>query len=110
MKWRPFSGAGLAPVSPSWLDGGIDPPSSLTGPAWALFLIPERGFYECRENWHGTVKLVAEYLADALKFEQLAAQEKDEDLKLSLLQQAAAYRKLAEKRAKELGKSVSDTR
>ena len=56
----------------------------------------------------GTVKLVAEYLADALKFEQLAEQEKDEDLKLSLLQQAAAYRKLAEKRAKELGKSVPD--
>jgi hypothetical protein len=72
-------------------------------------LIPERGFYECREiEWHGTVKLVAEYLADALKFEQLAAQEKDEDLKLSLLQQATAYRKLAEKRAKELGKSVDD--
>jgi hypothetical protein len=56
------------------------------------------------------VKLVAEYLADALKFEQLAEQEKDEDLKLSLLQQAAAYRKLAEKRAKELGKSVDDAR
>jgi hypothetical protein len=52
------------------------------------------------------VKLVAEYLADALKFERLAAQEKDEDLKLSLLQ--TAYRKLAEKRAKELGKSVDD--
>ena len=58
----------------------------------------------------GTVKRVAEYLADALKFEQLAEQEKDEDLKLSLLQQAAAYRKLAEKRAKELGKSVPDAR
>ena len=55
-----------------------------------------------------TVKLVAEYLADALKFERLAALEKDEDLKLSLLQQATAYRKLAEKRAKELGKSVDD--
>ena len=56
------------------------------------------------------MKLVAEYLADALKFESLAAQEKDEDLKLSLLQQATAYRKLAEKRAKELGKSVDDGR
>jgi hypothetical protein len=41
------------------------------------------------------MKLVAEYLADALKFERLAAEEKNEDLKLSLLQQAAAYRKLA---------------
>jgi hypothetical protein len=42
-----------------------------------------------------SMKLVAEYLADALKFERLAAEEKNEDLKLSLLQQAAAYRKLA---------------
>ena len=52
------------------------------------------------------MKLVAEYLADALKFERLAEQEKDEDLKLSLLQQA----KLAEKRAMELGKPVPDAR
>lgn len=58
----------------------------------------------------GIVKLVAEYLADALQFEQLAANENDEDLKLSLLQQSMAYRKLAEKRAKELGKSVDDLR
>jgi len=49
------------------------------------------------------MKLVAEYLADAQKFERLAAEEKDEDLKLSFLQQADAYRKLAEKRARELG-------
>jgi hypothetical protein len=49
-------------------------------------------------------------LADALQFEQLAANESDEDLKLSLLQQSMAYRKLAEKRAKELGKSVDDLR
>jgi hypothetical protein len=56
------------------------------------------------------MKLVAEYLADALKFERLAAQEKDEDLKLSFLQQATTYRNLAEKRAKELGKSVDDGR
>jgi hypothetical protein len=55
------------------------------------------------------VRLVAEYWADALKFEQLAAQEKDEDLRLSLLQQAA-NRKLAEKRAMELGKSGEDPR
>jgi hypothetical protein len=52
------------------------------------------------------MKLVAEYLADAVKFERLAAEEKNEDLKLSLLQQAAAYRTLAEKRAKELGKPL----
>ena len=47
---------------------------------------------------------------NALKFERLAAQEKDEDLKLSLLQQALAYRKLAENRAKKLGKSIDDGR
>jgi hypothetical protein len=52
------------------------------------------------------MKLVSEYLADALKFERLAAEEKDEQLKLSFLQQAAAYRKLAEKRAKDLGKPL----
>jgi len=57
----------------------------------------------------GLMKLVAEYLADALKFERLAAEEKDEDLKLSLLQQASAYRKLAEKRAKELGKPLDQS-
>jgi hypothetical protein len=34
------------------------------------------------------MKLVYEYLADALKFERLAAEEKDEQLKLSFLQQA----------------------
>jgi hypothetical protein len=56
------------------------------------------------------MKLVAEYLADALKFERLAAEEKNEDLKLSLLQQAAAYRKLAEKMAKELGKPLDQSR
>lgn len=56
------------------------------------------------------MKLVTEYLADTLKFQLLAEQEKDEDLKLSLLQQAAAYRKLAEKRAKELGKPVPNAR
>jgi hypothetical protein len=62
---------------------------------------------------HGGVsvmKLVAEYLADAIKFERLAAEEKNEDLKLSLLQQAASYRKLAEKRARELGMPLDQSR
>jgi hypothetical protein len=55
------------------------------------------------------MKLVSEYLADALKFERLAVEEKDEQLKLSFLQQAAAYRKLAEKRAKDLGKPLDQS-
>jgi hypothetical protein len=55
------------------------------------------------------MKLVYEYLADALKFERLAAEEKDEQLKLSFLQQAAAYRKLAEKRANDLGKPLDQS-
>jgi hypothetical protein len=63
-----------------------------------------------RRTGHVSMKLVAEYLADALKFERLAAEEKNEDLKLSLLQQAAAYRKLAEKRAKELSKPLDQSR
>ena len=54
------------------------------------------------------MKLVYEYLADALKLERRAAEEKNDDLKLSLLQQAAACRKLAENRAKELGTSLDD--
>jgi hypothetical protein len=52
------------------------------------------------------MNLVSEYLADALKFERLAAEVKDEQLKLSFLQQAAAYRKLAEKRANDIGKPL----
>ena len=47
------------------------------------------------------MKLVAEYLADALKFERLASHEKNPDVKAQLEKQAAAYRRLAEKRADE---------
>ncbi len=50
-----------------------------------------------------TMKLVTEYLADAANFEQLAAKESDPARKEQLLQQAAAYHQLAEKRAKALG-------
>ncbi len=49
------------------------------------------------------MKLVTEYLADAANFEQLAAKESDPARKEQLLQQAAAYHRLAEKRAKALG-------
>ncbi len=49
------------------------------------------------------MKLVTEYLADAANFEQLASQESDPAKKEQLLQQAAAYHRLAVKRAKALG-------
>jgi ABC-type Zn uptake system ZnuABC Zn-binding protein ZnuA len=57
------------------------------------------------------MKMLAEYLDSALKFEQMAAHEKDPKLKADFEKQAAAYRKLAEKRAKEYGlKMPSDRR
>jgi len=49
------------------------------------------------------MKMLAEYLDTAIKFEQMAAHEKDPKLKAELERQAASYRKLAEKRAKEYG-------
>ena len=49
------------------------------------------------------MKLVAEYVAEAMKFEQLAATEKNQEFRAQLEKQAAAYRKLAEERAKTLG-------
>ena len=49
------------------------------------------------------MKLVADYLADAIKFERLAAEEKKPDIRKRLKKQAAAFRTLAAKRAKKLG-------
>jgi hypothetical protein len=48
------------------------------------------------------MKLIAEYLEKAIDFEKMAVTEKDSALKASLLKQAAAYRKLAEERARRL--------
>jgi hypothetical protein len=45
------------------------------------------------------MKLVAEYLLDAIKFEQMAEDAKDEALKAAFMNQAADYRKPALKRA-----------
>ena len=56
----------------------------------------------------GIMKLVAEYLLDAIKFEQMAEDAKDEALKAAFMKQAADYRKLAHKRAKQLGMPVPD--
>jgi hypothetical protein len=49
------------------------------------------------------MKMLAEYLETAIKFEQMAARETDPKLKAEFERQAASYRKLAEKRAKEYG-------
>jgi hypothetical protein len=54
------------------------------------------------------MKLVAEYLLDAIKFEQMAEDAKDEALKAAVMKQAADYRKLALKRAKQLGMPLPD--
>lgn len=49
------------------------------------------------------MKLIADYLADALKFERLSAEEKSAVARRQLKKQAATFRKLAAKRAKKLG-------
>ena len=48
------------------------------------------------------MRMIAEYLEHAIRFEQMAEQATDPKFKDDLLQQAAAYRKLAEQRAKKL--------
>ena len=55
-----------------------------------------------RERGGHPMKMLAEYLDKAIEFEHLAAA-KNPKLKADLEKQAAAYRKLAEKRAKEYG-------
>jgi hypothetical protein len=49
------------------------------------------------------VKMIAEYLENAFKFERMAAEETDPKLKANLEKQAVAYRKLASERAHKLG-------
>jgi hypothetical protein len=49
------------------------------------------------------MKMLAEYLENALKFERMAASEKNPNLKAQFEKQAAAYRKLAEQRANKYG-------
>jgi hypothetical protein len=49
------------------------------------------------------MKFIAEYLQHAAHFEQMAAETDDATLKNQLLKQAADYRRLAEKRAAQLG-------
>jgi hypothetical protein len=54
------------------------------------------------------MKLVAEYLDRALQFERMADATQDPQLREQLTQQAAAYRKLATKRALRLGLPTPD--
>jgi hypothetical protein len=49
------------------------------------------------------MKLLNEYLERAVSLESLAANEQDSAFREQLLNQAAAYRELAAKRAKEYG-------
>jgi hypothetical protein len=49
------------------------------------------------------VKLVAEYLDNALAFERIAVAEKNPALKSEFEKEAAAYRRLAAKRTIDLG-------
>jgi len=49
------------------------------------------------------VKMIAEYLENAMKFERLAAEECDPTLKAVFEEQARAYRRLADERADRLG-------
>ncbi len=49
------------------------------------------------------MKMITEYLQHALAFERLAADEQKPELKNEFEKQGAAYRRLAEERAKRLG-------
>jgi hypothetical protein len=49
------------------------------------------------------MKMLTEYLERAADLERLAASEMDSNFKTQLLNQAAAYRKLAAKRAEQYG-------
>jgi hypothetical protein len=49
------------------------------------------------------MKLLTEYLERAVNLESLAADEQDANFKNELLNQAAAYRRLAAKRAQQYG-------
>ena len=49
------------------------------------------------------MKLVVEYLHDAVRLEHLAASEPNPEVSGALKQQAAVYRRMAEERAKKMG-------
>jgi len=51
---------------------------------------------------NSVVKMIAAYLERAVQFEQMAAEAGDDRLKKALLEQARAYRNLANERAKRV--------
>ena len=51
----------------------------------------------------GAMKLFEEYVAHALAFDRLAAEQSDPEIRAELAQEAAAYRKLAVERAAKFG-------
>jgi hypothetical protein len=51
------------------------------------------------------MKMIAEYLENAIKFERKAGEEPNPKLRAEFEKQAAAYRKLATERADKLGLS-----
>jgi hypothetical protein len=53
------------------------------------------------------MKLIAEYLDHAMKFEQMAEEEPDPQLRARFEVQARAYRRLADERARGLGLAPS---
>jgi hypothetical protein len=55
------------------------------------------------------MKLLTEYLERAVNVERLAADEADSTFKDQLLNQAAAYRKLAARRAEQYGFAASES-
>jgi hypothetical protein len=60
-------------------------------------------FVGWRRRASEAVKMIAEYLENAMKFERLAAEECDPTLKAVFEEQARAYRRLADERADRLG-------
>jgi uncharacterized protein (DUF58 family) len=53
--------------------------------------------------YRARMKLITEYIADAVNFERLAAVETNPEVRAQLEKQAAAYRRLAAQRAKQIG-------
>ncbi len=54
-------------------------------------------------EWGCDMKWIAEYIEHAIRFEHLAALERNPEVRAKLEKQAVAYRKLAEDRAKQIG-------
>jgi hypothetical protein len=56
------------------------------------------------------MKMIAEYIENAIRFDRMAAEEPNLKLKAEFEKQAAAYRKLAAERAYKLGLPAPPTR